>query len=109
MKIPTAKTHASSTSAILAFITDTSAVVHWWKHRFTSECMNLVYDQAFGAKTPTYSTVLQLDRKLRGFTVPASLQIAGFGNSESRVGTYNESVPLILQRHLVLAIRESSE
>ncbi len=70
--------------------------------------MNLVYDQAFGAKTPTYSTVLQLDRKLRGFAVPASLQIAGFGNSESRAGQYYESVPLILQRHLVLAIRESS-
>ncbi|KAI9064180.1 hypothetical protein FKP32DRAFT_1570746 [Trametes sanguinea] len=81
---------------------------HWWKHRFTSECMNLVYDQAFGAKTPTYSTVLQLDRKLRGFAVPPSLQIAGFGNSESRVGSYYESVPLILQRHLVLAIRESN-
>ncbi|KAI8996345.1 hypothetical protein BD414DRAFT_408664 [Trametes punicea] len=81
---------------------------HWWKHRFTSECMNLVYDQAFGAKTPTYSTVLQLDRKLRGFAVPPSLQIAGFGNSESRVGNYYESVPLILQRHLVLAIRESN-
>ncbi|EIW58721.1 uncharacterized protein TRAVEDRAFT_123989 [Trametes versicolor FP-101664 SS1] len=81
---------------------------HWWKHRFTSECMNLVYDQAFGAKTPTYSTVLQLDRKLRGFAVPASLQIAGFGNSESRAGQYYESVPLILQRHLVLAIRESN-
>ena len=70
--------------------------------------MNLVYDQAFGAKTPTYSTVLQLDRKLRGFAVPSSLQIAGFGNSESRGGNYYESVPLILQRHLVLAIRESS-
>ena len=71
--------------------------------------MNLVYDQAFGAKTPTYSNVLQLDRKLRGFAVPASLQIAGFGNSESRVGSLYESVPLILQRHLVLAIRETSE
>ena len=70
---------------------------------------HIVYDQAFGAKTPTYSTVLQLDRKLRGFAVPASLQIAGFGNSESRVGSLYESVPLILQRHLVLAIREISE
>ena len=71
--------------------------------------MNLVYDQAFGAKMPTYSTMLQLDRTLRGFAVPASLQIAGFGNSESRVGSLYESVPLILQRHLVLAIRETSE
>lgn len=70
--------------------------------------MNSVYDQAFGAKTPTYSTVLQLDRKLRSYPVPPLLQIAGFGSSDSRVGSYYDSVPLILQRHTVLAIRESS-
>ncbi|KAI0080184.1 hypothetical protein K474DRAFT_1590475 [Panus rudis PR-1116 ss-1] len=83
---------------------------HWWKHRFTSECMNAVYDQAFGAKMPTYSTVLQLDRKLRAFPVPPLLQIAGFGNgnAEARPGPSIESIPLILQRHVVLAIRESN-
>ncbi|THH32375.1 hypothetical protein EUX98_g1822 [Antrodiella citrinella] len=81
---------------------------HWWKHRFTSECMNTVYDQAFGAKTPTYSTVLQLDRKLRAFPVPQLLQIAGFGSTESRSGASYESIPLILQRHVVLAVREST-
>ncbi|KAF8141711.1 fungal-specific transcription factor domain-containing protein [Boletus edulis] len=78
---------------------------HAWKHRFTSECMSVVHDQAFGAKTPTYATVLQLDRKLRAFPVPPNLQVAGFGNSspsESR----QESVTLILQRHIVLALRE---
>ncbi|EKM50390.1 uncharacterized protein PHACADRAFT_263672 [Phanerochaete carnosa HHB-10118-sp] len=80
---------------------------HWWKHRYTSECMHQVYDQAFGAKTPTYSTLLQLDRKLRGFHVPPILQIAGFGSADARAGSY-DSVPLILQRHLVLAIRESN-
>lgn len=83
-------------------------IVHWWKHRYTSECMHQVYDQAFGAKTPTYSTLLQLDRKLRGFHVPPILQIAGFGSADARAGSY-DSVPLILQRHLVLAIRESSK
>ncbi|KAI0321021.1 fungal-specific transcription factor domain-containing protein [Amylostereum chailletii] len=79
-----------------------------WKHRFSSECMAVVHDQAFGAKTPTYATILQLDRKLRAITVPPALQIAGFGNSstDGRAGTYPESVPLILQRHIVLAIRE---
>ena len=70
--------------------------------------MHQVYDQAFGAKMPTYNTVLQLDRKLRGFHVPPILQIAGFGNADARAGSY-DSVPLILQRHLVLAVRESSE
>ncbi|KAI0065622.1 hypothetical protein BV25DRAFT_1906166 [Artomyces pyxidatus] len=79
-----------------------------WKHRFSSECMSVVHDQAFGAKTPTYATILQLDRKLRAYQVPPVLQIAGFGSScsEPKLGSYPESVPLILQRHIVLAIRE---
>lgn len=72
--------------------------------------MSVVHDQAFGAKNPSYATVLQLDRKLRGFPVPPILQVAGFGNTESRPGGFPpETVMLILQRHIVLAIRETSE
>ncbi|KAF8661287.1 hypothetical protein AX16_001386 [Volvariella volvacea WC 439] len=81
---------------------------HAWKHRFTSECMNLLHDQAFGAKMPTYATVLSLDRKMRAFPVPPILQVAGFGNSEPRSGGYPETVMLTLQRHIVLAIRETN-
>ncbi|KAJ7224484.1 fungal-specific transcription factor domain-containing protein, partial [Mycena pura] len=77
-----------------------------WKHRFCSECMILLHDQAFGAKTPTYATVLQLDRKMRAFPVPPILQVAGFGNSEPRAGGFPETIMLTLQRHIVLAIRE---
>ncbi|KAJ7623437.1 fungal-specific transcription factor domain-containing protein [Roridomyces roridus] len=77
-----------------------------WKHRFCSECMILLHDQAFGAKTPTYATVLQLDRKMRAFPVPPILQVAGFGSSEPRSSGYPETIMLTLQRHIVLAIRE---
>jgi hypothetical protein len=70
--------------------------------------MTLLHDQAFGAKMPTYATVLQLDRKLRAFPVPPVLQVAGFGNSEPRQGGYPETITLTLQRHIVLAIREMS-
>lgn len=79
---------------------------HAWKHRFSSECMNLLHDQAFGAKTPTYATILQLDRKLRAFPVPPVLQVAGFGSSEPRPGGFPQTVMLTLQRHVVLALRE---
>ncbi|KAF9449957.1 hypothetical protein P691DRAFT_666328 [Macrolepiota fuliginosa MF-IS2] len=79
---------------------------HAWKHRFNSECMNLLHDQAFGAKMPTYATVLQLDRKMRAFPVPPILQVAGFGSSESRPGGYPDTIMLTLQRHIVLALRE---
>ena len=71
-----------------------------------------VHDQVFGARTPTYATILQLDRKLRAYQVPPALQIAGFGgtSSEPNTGSYPqaESIPLMLQRHIVLAIREMS-
>ncbi|KAL0580577.1 hypothetical protein V5O48_001402 [Marasmius crinis-equi] len=83
-------------------------IFHAWKHRFVSECMNLLHDQAFGAKTPTYATVLQLDRKLRAFPVPPALQVAGFGNSEAHSTGVSETIMLTLQRHIVLAIREMS-
>lgn len=77
-----------------------------WKHRFSSECMSMLHDQAFGAKMPAYPTVLQLDRKLRAFPVPPVLQVAGFGSSEPRQGGFPDTVMLTLQRHIVLAIRE---
>ncbi|KAG6330355.1 hypothetical protein ID866_8734, partial [Astraeus odoratus] len=80
---------------------------HTWKYRFTSECMSVVHDQAFGAKTPSYATVLQLDRKLRAFPVPPSLQVPGFGSSaNSTESRHQDNVMLVLQRHIVLAIRE---
>lgn len=86
------------------------SLVNAWKHRFSSECIAAVHDQVFGARTPTYATILQLDRKLRAYQVPPVLQIAGFGSSSSEppLGSYPESTPLILQRHIVLAIREMS-
>lgn len=90
-------------------LSDDILAVHAWKHRFTSECMSVVQDQAFGAKTPTYATVLQLDRKLRAFPVPPNLQVAGFGNSSPSESRHQESVTLTLQRHIVLALREMSK
>ncbi len=71
--------------------------------------MNLLHDQAFGAKTPTYATILQLDRKLRAFPVPPVLQVAGFGSSEPRPGGFPQTIMLTLQRHVVLALREMSK
>jgi hypothetical protein len=71
--------------------------------------MASVHDQVFGAKTPTYATILQLERKLRAYQVPPALQIAGFGSSEPNNGSSCPvTIPLILQRHIVLAIREMS-
>jgi hypothetical protein len=71
--------------------------------------MAALHDQAFGAKQPSYATVLQLDRKLRAFPVPPILQVVGFGSADPALqGNYPDTVMLMLQRHIVLAIREMS-
>ncbi|KAG2116363.1 hypothetical protein BD769DRAFT_1629847 [Suillus cothurnatus] len=47
--------------------------VHMWSWQF-SRLLHHVMVNAFGAKTPTYSTILELDRKIRDFPVPPHLQ-----------------------------------
>jgi len=69
--------------------------------------MSVVHDQVFGARTPNYKVLQQLDRKVREFYTPPSLQVPGFGGPMADV----ESVPvfLTLQRYVGFAIREMSK
>lgn len=72
--------------------------------------MTVIHDQAFGAKTPSYATILQCDRKLRACPIPPALQIAGFGGSAENKGYgQTESTALLMQQHTVLALREMSK
>jgi len=69
--------------------------------------MSVVHDQVFGARTPNYRVLQQLDRKVREFYTPPSLQVPGFGGPMTDV----EGVPvfLTLQRYVGYAIREMSK
>lgn len=72
--------------------------------------MSLLHDQAFGTRMPSYATVLQLDKKIHSFPVPSVLRVAGLGGTDSPLPTgYSTTAALTLQRHIVLAIRETSE
>ncbi|KAI0305961.1 hypothetical protein B0F90DRAFT_1808515 [Multifurca ochricompacta] len=75
-----------------------------WKYRFSSQCMSVVHDQVFGARTPNYKVLQQLDRKVRDFYTPPSLQVPGFGGPMTDVDTV--PVFLTLQRYVGFAIRE---
>lgn len=81
--------------------------VQLWKYRFSSQCMSVIHDQVFGARTPNYKVLQQLDRKVRDFYTPPSLQVPGFGGSMTDVD--NAPVYLTLQRYIGFAIREMSE
>lgn len=69
----------------------------------------MLHDEAFGSKVPTYANILKLDRQMRSYPVPTVLQVPGFGNSEPQNGSYGDTVELIMQRHIVLGIRETSK
>ncbi|KAK7031348.1 putative transcriptional regulatory protein C1F7.11c [Favolaschia claudopus] len=77
-----------------------------WKHRWTTECLSVVHDQVFGARAPAYSTVRELDKKVRADYVPPSLQVPGFGGTKSAMELEPPSIELTLQRYCCFAIKE---
>ncbi|KAG9308956.1 hypothetical protein JVU11DRAFT_11258 [Chiua virens] len=70
-----------------------------WSWRF-SKLLHEVLVAAFGAKIPTYNTILELDRRIRDFPIPSHLQLHSV--TDTRGGPQ-----LILQRLLVLTMKES--
>ncbi|OCH93710.1 hypothetical protein OBBRIDRAFT_790061 [Obba rivulosa] len=77
-----------------------------WKHRFASRCLNIVHEQAFGARTPTYRAIQELDKKVRNFYVPPSLRVPGFGGAKMEVDPATCPIELTMQRYIAFAIRE---
>ena len=81
-----------------------------WKHRFSSECLAIVHDQVFGARTPSYATVMELDKRVQKYYIPPSLQAPGFGGAPLyTAGEAPPSMKLTMQRYIILAIKEVSK
>jgi len=79
-------------------------LVELWKHKFSSQCLSIVHDQAFGARTPSYKVIQELDKKVRNFYTPTSLQVPGFGGPMGDLQP--PPVALTMQRYTGFAIRE---
>ncbi|KAF9078127.1 fungal-specific transcription factor domain-containing protein [Rhodocollybia butyracea] len=78
-----------------------------WKHSFCSECLSVVMEQAFGARPPSYKTITEMDKKVRSYYIPPSLQIPGFGGSPITLELEPEpTIQLVMQRYIAFAIRE---
>ncbi|OJA19276.1 hypothetical protein AZE42_04492 [Rhizopogon vesiculosus] len=76
---------------------------HMWTWQF-SRLLHHVMVNAFGAKTPTYTTILELDRKIRDFHVPLHLQPRCDESEE-----LTEAVILVrVQRLLLLTNKETT-
>jgi hypothetical protein len=79
-----------------------------WKHRFSSQCLSVVQDQAFGARTPSYRTIQELDKLVRAFYVPPSLQVPGFGGAKIGVEVEQPTTELTMQRYTAFSLKEIS-
>jgi hypothetical protein len=77
------------------------------RHRFSSQCLSVVHDQAFGARTPNYKVIQELDKKVRGFYIPPSLRVPGF-SGQALVETERPSLQLTMQRYVTWSIKEIS-
>jgi hypothetical protein len=77
--------------------------VHTFRYRLAVECLAPLSKQAFGLKMPVYTSVIELDRKIRklcddfGIGVSGQNTFSGLGESEA------------MQNYMKLVYRESSE
>ncbi|KAF7317966.1 Fungal-trans domain-containing protein [Mycena kentingensis (nom. inval.)] len=77
-----------------------------WKHAWSSECLSVVHDRVFSAQPPAYSTVLELDKKVRSYPIPVNLRVPGFGGARSILEPDTAPISLTLQRYCALSIKE---
>jgi hypothetical protein len=79
-----------------------------WQHRFSLQCLSIVYEQALCAKAPSYKTILLLDKKVRDFYVPPSLLLPGFGSGPISGEVEQPTMQRMIERYSVFAQKEMS-
>ena len=90
-------------------LSDVVESVAAWKHRFSSQCLSIIHDRVFGGRTPTYKSIQEMDKRVREYYIPPSLQVPGFGRSKMRMEVDHPTLQLTMQRYIAFAIREISE
>ncbi|KAF8590790.1 hypothetical protein K439DRAFT_1627523 [Ramaria rubella] len=75
-----------------------------WKYQYRSLCLVPVVEEAFGARSPSYATILKLDRKIRDFEIPPSLQLGIPPDPDSST----VSLGLSMQRYMLFCEKETS-
>jgi hypothetical protein len=74
---------------------------HRWNYEFI-KLLSRVMTIAFTSQPPPYAAILDLDRKLRDFYVPAHLRLQWTGQESS-------DYPLLIKRWVVLSNKEWGE
>lgn len=91
--------------------------VEIWQFRFAAECVADVTSRTLTAEAPSYTTILELDKKVRDFPLPEGFQSpsaavvatnGGGGTSNTVPGAKaDEDIGLSMQRCVLDHIRET--
>ncbi|KAI0051576.1 hypothetical protein FA95DRAFT_1485275 [Auriscalpium vulgare] len=95
---------------------------HAWTYRYSAACLSIAVQRAFAVRTPSYNSLLQLDKRIRTFPIPSHLQSPGqdaskFWNQDptramQQYCVVNECEAILLYIHrsyFAQALRESEE
>lgn len=78
---------------------------HAWKFRYSASCLSVAVQHVFSTRAPSYSALLQVDKKSRQFPVPAHLQSPIEGSESGRAWSSNPT--RAHQQYCVICERES--
>ncbi|KAH7923981.1 hypothetical protein BV22DRAFT_1167136 [Leucogyrophana mollusca] len=77
---------------------------HLWKFRYSASCLSISVQHVFSTRVPSYPVVLELDRKIRKFILPAHLQSPIQASEAGRA--WSPEAPRAMQQYCALCERE---
>ncbi|KAG1876498.1 hypothetical protein DFJ58DRAFT_178328 [Suillus subalutaceus] len=79
---------------------------HAWKVRYSASCLGISVQHVFSTRVPSYSTLLELDRKIRKFSLPSHLQSPIEASEAGR--SWSPEAPRAMQQYAALCQREAN-
>ncbi|KAF8631863.1 hypothetical protein AX15_002133 [Amanita polypyramis BW_CC] len=79
---------------------------HAWKFRYAVACLAPAVRHIFSVRTPPYAALLELDKAIRGFSLPAHLRSPGRTSDSSK--SWSPFPSCAMQQYCALCVRESN-
>ncbi|KAG2145129.1 hypothetical protein DEU56DRAFT_194357 [Suillus clintonianus] len=79
---------------------------HAWKYRYSASCLGISVQHVFNTRAPSYSALLELDRKIRKFHLPSHLQSPMEASEAGRA--WSAEAPRAMQQYGALCKREAN-
>jgi hypothetical protein len=79
---------------------------HAWKFRYSASCLGISVQHVFSTRVPSYSILLELDRKIRKFNMPSHLQSPIEASEAGR--SWSAEAPRAMQQYAALCQREAN-